>query len=161
MVWACAPGPSLLGLLGPLGLLGLLGPLGLLGRIVPDLVIESETCASPPSRTNEEHLLVGGRRWHGWGHWVAAGSVGVCSSQSGRLRKLGMKWAVVADSETCTSECMSDQLATLGRNRETDQLAGPLSQLDFANWVSPDNHIKCMITGPLGMPSVGEMHGQA
>ena len=34
-----------------------------------------------------------------------------------------MNWAVVADSETCTSECMSDQLATLGRNRETDQLA--------------------------------------
>ena len=72
-----------------------------------------------------------------------------------------MNWAVVADSETCTSECMSDQLATLGRNRETDQLAGPLSQLDFANWVSPDNHIKCMITGPLGMSSIGEMHGKA
>ena len=39
--------------------------------------------------------------------------------------------------------------------------AGPLSQLDFANWVSPDNHIKCMITGPLGMSSIGEMHGKA
>ena len=43
--------------------------------------------------------------------------------RSQTLRKLGMNWAVVADSETCTSECMSDQLATLGRNRETDQLA--------------------------------------
>ena len=52
---------------------------------------------------------------------AAAGSVGVRSSQT--LRKLGMNWAVVADSETCTSERMSDQLATLGRNRETDQLA--------------------------------------
>ena len=29
-----------------------------------------------------------------------------------------MRWAVVADSETCTSECMPDQLATLGCKRE-------------------------------------------
>ena len=67
-------------------------------------------------------LHVGGNRETGQ-LGAAAGSVGVRSSQSGRLRKLGMNWAVVADSETCTSECMSDQLATLGRNRETDQLA--------------------------------------
>ena len=39
--------------------------------------------------------------------------------------------------------------------------AGPLSQLDFANWVSPDNHIACMITGSLGMSSIGEMHGKS
>ena len=36
-----------------------------------------------------------------------------------------------------------------------------MSQLDFANWVSPDNDIKCMITGSLGMSSIGEMRGKS
>ena len=63
---------------------------------------------------------------------AAAGSVGVRSSQT--LRKLGMNWAVVADSETCTSECMSDQLATLGRNRETDQLAPLGRNREMSAW---------------------------
>ena len=63
---------------------------------------------------------------------AAAGNVGVRLSQT--LRKLGMNWAVVADSETCTSECMSDQLATLGRNRETNQLAPLGRNREMSAW---------------------------